>query len=218
MDALREELQRSQELGQKLGDDQKALKRAQQTNGALEGSKQRMGGQADTQEGQSNQGADGQEDGEGEGQSEGQARNQGSGDGGKEGNDGQGQQAASTSSRHTWEDEGEREAGKDGFNDEDRNSNRTASADQHVDDFERLYAPSRLDDVDALLAGARGQVDEDGHIELVPTRRTTSDETAERGLIDVPEDYAAAAREAINDETVPPGYRDAVKQYFDQME
>lgn len=224
MDDLREQVAKAQELGKQLQQDEKALQRAQQTNGALEGSKQRMEGRAEPVEGEAqgtgavDPNAGGRQEGT-TGEQEAGGREGGQGGQDAQGNDGTSTRAAANrNNRHTWEDEGEIAADGKGFNDADRSSERTASAAQHVDDFERLYAPSRLQNADALLAGASGSIDERGEIEIVPTRRTSSDERATRILLDVPDRYAEAAAEAINDESVPAGYRDAVKQYFDQME
>jgi hypothetical protein len=122
---------------------------------------------------------------------------------------------------HTWEDQGTQKGNGNGFNDSDdarNDANRKATSDQYIDDFERLYDPARLENVDALLAGADGQIDESGHMDVLPTKRTEGDETAARPLLDVPDTYSDAAREAITNETVPPGYREAVKQYFDEVE
>jgi hypothetical protein len=219
MEQLKEQIRQAQQRGEQLQQDRKALQRAQQTNGALDAARKRLEQQASRNDperggerGQDGEGAG--ERGTGEGSEQGRQGAQGtSGEGSR-----QGRAVGSTGSAHTWEDEGESNDPTKGFNDEDRNSDRTADASQHIDDFERLYAPDRLRDVDALLAGAGGRIDDEGHIELVPMRRTGSEERSDRKLVALPEDYARAATDAINDETVPPGYRDAIKQYFDQME
>ena len=75
-----------------------------------------------------------------------------------------------------------------------------------------------MNDAEGLITSVKGQLDESGHIDSLPTRRTQSDETAARKLLDVPDQYIDAADEAVNSERVPPGYRAAVKDYFDTME
>ena len=207
--ALQEAIERSRELGQRLEQDQRALERAERTRGALEAARQRLDRPA---------GAEGEPGGDAD-----ETGEQGpSGEGSSQGTPGQGgpgqsdERTAEAGLEHTWEDQGQRPAQPSPA--EDRNSERTAGADQSIDDFERLYAARRLDDVDGLLTSVPGQLDERGRIELVPQRRTGSDETAERPLLDVPDGYTRSARQAIADETVPPGYRDAVRHYFDQME
>lgn len=204
LEGLREAIEQNRELGERIEQDKRALERAQRTNGALEASRQRLEEQAarDGQDGQAS---------EGEGQGE------RTGDPTPGGEGGQPADATSPGVGHTWEDQGSSDRRPD-LPHEDRTSDRTATAEQHIDDFERLYAPSRLQDVDALLAVAPGTLDERGEIELVPMRRTHGDERAERPLVDVPDAYTEAARDAIDDETVPPGYRDAVRRYFDQLE
>lgn len=222
VEQLQEQLRQAQQVSEQLQQDGKALERAQRINGALEASKQRLGGEASEQQGESSQGqgqqgADGQGQGQDDGQGSGQQQGQGNGQGGD--NQGQGQGPANGAGNgHTWEDEGE-SFGQQEFQDSDRNdASRTDASNKHIDDFQRLYDPDRLQNVDALIASEKGQIDEQGHQDVLPTRRTGSEETSGQKLVDAPETYTRAAQDAIANETVPPGYRNAVKQYFDQME
>jgi hypothetical protein len=63
-----------------------------------------------------------------------------------------------------------------------------------------------------------GQIDEQGHIDELDTRLTKGTENAAKPLRALPEGYREAADQALTNERVPPGYRDAVKSYFDSME
>ena len=202
---MSEQLAKARELGEQLQSDQKALDRAQKLNSAMEASKQRLGGESEVPSGESS-GEEGQgEEGQGE---EGQGEGEGEGEG-----QGKGQQGPA----HTWEDEGESN-GSDEQQHEDRNRASKEGEGEVVDDYERLYAAMRMKNADALLASVEGQVDEDGHIDELHTRLTGADEDATRANITLPAQYREAAAEAMNAEEIPPGYRDAVKQYFDEME
>jgi len=197
---MSEQLAKARELGEQLQSDQKALDRAQKLNGAMEASKQRLGGDSEVASGESSEGSEGSEGGEG-------------GEGGEEGQAGKaGQQAGPN---HTWEDQGEHDAGK-GQQHEDRNSDSTEG--EVIDDYEKLYASVRMENADALLASVKGQVDENGQIDELHTKLTGAEEDATVDGIELPAQYREAAAEAMSAEEIPPGYRDAVKQYFDEME
>ena len=96
---------------------------------------------------------------------------------------------------HTWEDEGE-------FDPQAAGSPRTGrdrpSSDrgQHIDDFEKFYAGTRLEDAEVLLASEQGQ-EVDGRVDLAVTRLTGSDEQAFAPQLDVPAAYQREAVEAI---------------------
>lgn len=200
---LAQQLEQAQQLGERLQQEGQALERSQQLNGAMEGARQRLGGDAQVAEGASSQGSgEGSEGGEGQGSqsSAGGVGLTGSG-AGTEG--------------HTWEDQGEHET-PTGHQDADRTSSREDGT--HIDDFEKFYRPVRMGDANTLMASVEGELDEAGHIDELPTRLTSSTEEATAPLLDVPAAYREAAAEAIGAEQVPPGYREAVKQYFDSME
>jgi len=139
---------------------------------------------------------------------EGQGQGEGEGDGQKSGSDwGKG---------HTWnETEGRPE---DGFHhDSWRDSERTPE--QLEDEFQDLYDPERLRDAESLLTSAEGQLDMEGHIDTLPVRLLPGDgEQVAVPSIDMPEGYRKAAADALGDETIPPGYREQVKVYFDSVE
>lgn len=113
---------------------------------------------------------------------------------------------------HTWEDQGQGTAPTSGHLDADRQSARDAG--REVDDFERLYDPLRMTGANGLLTSVDGQVDENGQIDTLPTRITGGDETATAPLLTLPEQYREARDEALASERIPPGYRDAVRTYF----
>ena len=77
---------------------------------------------------------------------------------------------------------------------------------------------ARVQDAEHLVTSAEGQLDEAGQVDELPTRITGADETSQQISLDVPAAYAEAAAEAIRAEAIPPGYREAVKQYFDEVD
>ena len=75
-----------------------------------------------------------------------------------------------------------------------------------------------MDGAQGAVTGVTGQIDESGRMEMLPSRLTQGDETATRPLLDVPDGYRDAAERAIENERVPPGYRNSVKEYFESVE
>ena len=69
-----------------------------------------------------------------------------------------------------------------------------------------------------LLTSITGQIDENGHIDTLPTRLTGGNEDASQPMLTLPDQYRDARDEALASERIPPGYRDAVRQYFDATE
>jgi len=217
------------DLKERLKQDQEKLRKSQEVNGALEGSRQRLGGDAKVAQGE------GQEQGQGQGQGQctpqqqaagecqpGQGQGQGQGGQGGQPNTGLdagmgvGEQGGPNAGQgHTWEDAGTHDT-QGGHQDDNRITDRTEG--QVVDDFESFYDPVGMDDAEGLITQVGGQIDESGQIDSLPTRRTDGDETAKVKLLDVPDQYVDAADEALANERVPPGYRTAVKDYFDTME
>ena len=194
---LAEALKRQQRLGQQLQSDSQKLAKSQEINGALEGSDQRLGGQGDVARGQA--GSKGQQPGKGStsGAQLAQAPDYGVG--------------------HTWEDQGTQPGtGPTEHHDADRQS--SARGGQELDDFQQLYAPVRDPNTGTLVTGVHAKVDDKGHIDVLPTRRTGGTEDARAPLLQVPATYKQAADQALSGEKVPAGYREAVKQYFDSME
>ncbi len=231
---LAEQLQQARQAGEQLQHDKQALDRAQKLNGAMEASRQRLGGDAGVDQGASSQGEQGQEGGEGEGggqqgegeggQGEGHSEGEGDADGEGEGEGvgagaGVGGQAGTGAGQgHTWEDEGEFNGNPPppGSSDADGDSKRAEG--EHIDDFEKFYAGARLEGADSLLASVEDEIDEDGVIDTLPTRLTSGDEQASAPIVELPSAYREAAAAAIEGEQIPPGYRDAVKRYFDDLE
>jgi len=187
--------------GEQMQSDQRALQQAQAMNSAVEASRQRLGGEPSVTQGASS--ADGSQ---GEGAQQGEGTQQGQ------------SQAAGSGKAHTWEDEGEFDKGGPHQGSPKTANSGRADDGQVVDDFERFYRASRMANAKQLIASAPGQLDESGHIDTLPTRLSGSDETAERAMVNLPNQYREAAAQAISSEAVPPGYRDAVKQYFDTQE
>jgi hypothetical protein len=52
----------------------------------------------------------------------------------------------------------------------------------------------------------------------LPSRLTEGQEQASRPLLDVPDGYRDAAERAMENERVPPGYRNSVREYFESVE
>jgi len=192
---LAEALRQQRQLAERLQRDKQKLEQAQQMQGAVRGAQQRMegegGGEGEGEGGNVAVAADGQGAGAGAGAGEG----------------------------HTWEDQGEYDA-EQGFSDGSAKTEAgsDASRGEAIDDFEKFYAPLRVDDPDVLLASEEGQLDEDGRIDTLVTRLTEGDEAATLPTVQLPTDYREAAAEAIEAERIPPAYREAVKTYFDDMQ
>lgn len=244
LEDLAKQLQEGGDLSKRMKEDAEKLKKSQELNGALEASRQRLGGEAGVEQGQGEQGqGEGQEQGAKpctpEAQAAGQCVNaqggpctpeaqaagqcvqaggQGSGEAGTglESGMAQGEPKGPDAGKgHTWEDEGTHDTTQ-GHQDKNRLSDRTEG--EMADDFEAFYDPVRMDGAEGLVTKVEGRIDESGQIDSLPTRRTDGDETAKVKLLDVPDVYVDAADEALANERVPPGYRGAVKDYFDSME
>lgn len=197
---LRDALERQKELGERLQQDRERLQQSQELSGAAEGAQERLGGQP-----QAGEGPSGDEDGEGEGQEAGVAQNGAGGAGSGAGSDG-----------HTWEDEGEFDAdSNEGLPVGGGDFEPDANQGEHIDDFEKFYAAARLDGAEPVLASEQGQI-RDGRVDVLVTRLTGSDEEAYAPQMEIPASYQQEAVEAIETETIPPAYREAVKTYFDR--
>ncbi|MEQ1505203.1 MAG: hypothetical protein ABMB14_23420 [Myxococcota bacterium] len=212
---LGEQLAQAKALGEKLASDRKALEQSQQLNGALEGSRQRLGGSPQVADGSMSGSPNDGQTGDGEG-----APGPGDGTGPTgDGRNGQGVgqdgQGASVGTGHTWEDQGESGSSAATSGAEGRQSDRKGGT--HVDDFQKLYEGLRLKGAESLLAGVEGRIDEQGRIDQLPVRITTGDEDAAAATVTLPAQYREAATEAIESEVIPPAYEQAVKQYFDAM-
>ena len=100
-------------------------------------------------------------------------------------------------------------------NDAWRMSDRTSDWEE---EFQDLYDPERLRDAESLLTATEGQLDTEGHIDTLPIRLLPGDdEQVAVPSMNVPEAYREAAADALNDESIPPGYRQQVKDYFDSV-
>lgn len=114
---------------------------------------------------------------------------------------------------HSWDEAGSYDTGA--HNDSYRISERTSEWEEQ---FEDLYDPERLRDAESLLTSAKGQLDTEGHIDTLPIRLLPGDdERIEVPALDMPEAYRQAAADALEDEAIPPGYRQQVKEYFDSV-
>lgn len=135
---------------------------------------------------------------------------------GSEQGEGEGKTGPDWGKGHTW-DEAESYQVDGQHRDSWRDSERMPDLDE--DEFQDLYDAERLRDAESLLTSAQGQLDTDGRIDTLPVRLLPGDgEQVEVPSIDMPEGYRRAAADALGDETIPPGYREQVKTYFDSVD
>ena len=87
-----------------------------------------------------------------------------------------------------------------------------------IDDFEQFYAPIRMEGAEGAITGVTGEIDASGQLETLPSRLTEGQETSTAPSLNVPEGYKDAAERAMNNERVPPGYRNSVREYFESVE
>jgi len=136
-------------------------------------------------------------------------------DGEGAGEDSQGKSGTGAGDSHTWDEtEGGPEGGKHA--DDWRMSEETS---EWEEEFEDLYDAQRLQDTETLLTSLEGEMNPDGHIDTMPIRLLPGDgEQVGAPTLNVPEAYREAAADALEDEQIPPGYRDQVKKYFDSVQ
>lgn len=196
---LKDKVQGDSDLRERLAQDRERLRESQEANGALEASRERLGGEPSPagQGEPSQQGAGAPGTGLESGLSTGD----------------QGPAAAGQS--HTWEDEGTFDTVGD-HQDSERLSDRTEGRVEN--DFESFYDPTQLDGAEGLIVSVDGLIDERGQMDVVDRQLTGGTEKAQRKLLDAPDEYIEAAERALTDDRVPPGYRAAIKDYFDSME
>ncbi len=83
-------------------------------------------------------------------------------------------------------------------------------------EYQELYEAALLNSDNRVGTRVKGQRNKTGKIDTVRGgEQTPRHERARRALQAIPAGYAQEAREAIGKETVPPGYRNAVRDYFD---
>jgi len=116
---------------------------------------------------------------------------------------------------HTWDEAEGYDTSQSGHQDTLRDSDRTP---EWEEEFQDLYDPERLRDAEALLTGLAGQLDTEGQIDSMPIRLLPGDdEQVALPTLDVPDEYRQAAADALEDEAIPPGYREQIKTYFDSV-
>lgn len=196
----KEKAEQNRELAERLRRDREQLQQSQKANGALEASRQRLGGEPETGDGECQGG--GQQGGLGEPQT------------GLDSAIGE-QGEASAGTGHTWEDEGTFDT-VGGHQDADRQSDRSEG--RVANDFESYYDPARLAGAEGLITSVEGRIDTQGSFDTEVRRLTFGEEQATRQRVDVPDAYIEAAERALADDRVPPGYRAAIRDYFDSME
>jgi hypothetical protein len=210
LEDLAKQMERAQELSEKLQRDRQAMRRAQELNGALESTSQRLGSESEMADGESSQQGQGQQ---GQGQQEQGQQGQGAAQGIIASGASQGESRPGQG--HTWEDEGPQDA-LPSHQDANRQSDRRGG--QQIDDFEQIYRGVRIEGAESLLVGEDGVVDESGHQDIIHSRLTEGHADAAAPILTVPPQYREAADRSLTDETIPPAYREAIKNYFDGME
>ncbi|TVQ93612.1 MAG: hypothetical protein EA397_04000 [Deltaproteobacteria bacterium] len=209
---LKDQAGGARDLAERLRQDRDKLAKSQKANGALEASRQRLGGDPDAEAGECDGGsADGGDtEGEGQGQASGAP---GTGLDAPMPGDSSGPAKAGTG--HTWEDEGTFDT-VGGHQDDNRLSDRTEG--EIANDFESYYDPQRLEGAEGLITSVEGRVDQSGAFDAERRKLTSGREDARRARVDVPDVYVDAAERALADDRVPPSYRAAIRDYFDSME
>jgi len=130
----------------------------------------------------------------------------------KPGGNGPGQGPAAAGKGHS-DTEAPAYAVGDKHNDSDRSNADTPDA--WETDFHALYESANLDDSLRVLTQVKGEKSGDSNVGTVRGgQQAPSDERARKALEQLPVRYARDAQDAVRTETIPPGYRDAVKDYF----
>jgi hypothetical protein len=221
---LAKALQDAKGLGERLKQDKQSMQRLERMRAATERAKEQLDQDAkDAKDGEGGKEGEGEGEGNGEGKGKGKGGNgesgegEGEGEGEGDGGGGEGDQKGGSKAGkgHTWEDQGTSK-GQEGHQSEDRNGKREGEGGV-VNDFERLYEGARIEGAEGLLTAVDGEINENGKIDTLDTRITGSDERSALPTVNVPAGSAPTGEEAVRNETVPPGYREAVKQYFDGM-
>lgn len=126
----------------------------------------------------------------------------------------QGNGNAGAGSDHQAEETPERET-TGGHQDSNR-FNEHNTPDQEVE-YQELYEEHRLGVEDRIGTRVKGDMGDSGKVQTMRGgQQAPRPEDARRLMQDLPVRYAREADEAINDETIPPTYRDAVRDYFDR--
>lgn len=133
------------------------------------------------------------------------------------GGQGQGQNSegnGGAGSGHQAEETPEREI-TGGHKDSNR-FNEHDTPDQEIE-YQELYEEHRLGVEDRIGTRVKGDMGDSGKVQTMRGgQQAPRPEDARRLMQDLPVRYAREADEAINDETIPPTYRDAVRDYFDR--
>ena len=134
---------------------------------------------------------------------------------GGEGENGDGKGGPDAGKDHTWDEPEGYDTSQSDHRDSYRESERTPDWEE---EFQDLYDADRLRDTESLLTSVEGQLDTEGQIDTMPIRLLPGDgERIELPALDLPDSYAQAAADALEDEAIPPGYRNQVKSYFDSV-
>ena len=136
-----------------------------------------------------------------------------------EGPPGEGEPGSMAGKGHSDAEQEGKESGDKHF-DADRSSDDVPE--EALADYKELYEKLLLEDPNRIITAVKGEkgegVEQDQVDVLRGGRQAPRDEQA-RGVIErLPVTYADDARESMDNETVPPGYREAVRHYFDERQ
>ena len=96
----------------------------------------------------------------------------------------------------------------------DRQSEETS---EWVEAYEALYESTRLEDAKGRSTRVRGQVGEGEHVAVPVWSTAPGPGQAQAPAIQLPPSYAQASEEALAQETIPAGYAESVRRYFESL-
>jgi hypothetical protein len=99
---------------------------------------------------------------------------------------------------------------------QDANRFSDRQSDSWSEEYRELYEAALLNSDSRITTRVKGERSGDGKVQVVRGGQQAPRQEQARGAIaNLPVRYADEAREAVDGETVPPAYRDAVRGYFD---
>lgn len=101
-----------------------------------------------------------------------------------------------------------------GGNQSDRQSDETS---EWIEAYEALYESSRLEDTKGRSTRVRGEVGEGEHVAVPVWSTAPGPGQAQRPPVALPPSYARASEEALAQETIPAGYAESVRRYFESL-
>lgn len=99
-------------------------------------------------------------------------------------------------------------------NQSDRQSKETSD---WVEAYEALYESTRLDDAKGRSTRVGGLIGEGEHVAVPVWTTAGGPGDSQLPLLQLPPSYEQASEEALASETIPAGYRDSVRRYFESL-